>query len=134
MRHLLFGRTRSSHIQFFRYFFVGGSSAVVDLAVFTVLVTTFNLHYAVAAFIGYMLGLAWNHLLSVLWVFQSSKHARSKEIAIVVGIAVGGLLWTWLLLYLMIDVLGIHEVVAKMISQVIVLAWNFGMRKVYVFH
>ena len=84
MRHLVFGRTSSPNIQFFRYFFVGGSSAVVDLAVFTVLVTVLDLHYAVAAFVGYMMGLAWNHLLSVLWVFQSSKHTRSKEIAIVV--------------------------------------------------
>ena len=134
MRHFVFGRTSSPHIQFFRYFFVGGSSAVVDLAVFTVLVTAFDLHYAVAAFVGYMMGLAWNHLLSVLWVFQASKHSRSKEIMIVVGIAIGGLLWTWLLLYVMIDLMGIHEVAAKMISQVIVLAWNFGMRKVYVFH
>jgi putative flippase GtrA len=134
MRHFVFGRTSSAHVQFFRYLFVGGSAAVVDLVAFTILVTTFDLHYAVAAFIGYMLGLAWNHLLSVLWVFQASKHERSKEILIVFCIAVGGLLWTWLLLYIMIDFMGIHEVAAKMISQVIVLLWNFGMRKIYVFH
>ncbi len=134
MRHLVFGRAKSPRIQFLRYFFVGGSAAVMDLVFFIVMVTVFHVHYAVAAFVGYMLGLAWNHFLSVIWVFQASKHARSKEIAIVVGIAIGGLLWTWLLLYLMIDVMGIHEVAAKMISQVIVLAWNFGMRKMYVFH
>ena len=134
MRHLVFGRANSPHIQFFRYFIVGGSAAVMDLAFFTVMVTMFHVHYALAAFVGYMLGLAWNHFLSVVWVFDTSKHQRSKEIAIVFGIAIGGLLWTWLLLYLMIDLVGIHEVMAKMISQVIVLGWNFGMRKVYVFH
>lgn len=134
MRHFVFGRTGSAHVQFFRYFFVGGSSAVVDLVAFTILVAAFDLHYAVAAFFGYMLGLAWNHLLSVLWVFQASKHHRTKEIFIVFCIAVGGLLWTWLLLFIMIDFWGMHEVGAKAISQVIVLAWNFGMRKIYVFH
>lgn len=113
---------------------MGGSSAVVDLVAFTLLVTTFDLHYVAAAFVGYMLGLAWNHFLSVIWVFQASKHTRSKEIAIVVVIAIGGLLWTWLLLYLMIEFMGIHEIIAKMVSQVLVLIWNFGMRKIYVFH
>jgi len=134
VRHLVFGRTQSAHVQFFRYFFVGGSSAVVDLVAYTILVTAFDLHYAIAAFVGYMLGLVWNHLLSVLWVFKASKHVRHKELLIVFGIAVGGLLWTWLLLYIMIDILGMHEVVAKMVSQVLVLLWNFGMRKIYVFH
>ncbi len=80
-----------------------------------------------------MLGLAWNHFLCVFWVFES-KHARSKEVAMVFFIALGGLLWTWLLLWIGIDLLGIPPVISKMISQIIVLFWNFGMRKVYVFH
>ncbi|MBM3228054.1 GtrA family protein [Candidatus Peribacteria bacterium] len=134
MRHFVFGRANGAHVQFFRYFLVGGSSAVVDLVAFSVLVTALDFHYAFAAFLAYMVGLAWNHALSVLWVFASSKHARGREIVIVIGIAIGGLLWTWFLLYIMIDLLGIHAVIAKMISQIIVLAWNFGMRKAYVFH
>ena len=121
------------HMQFLRYFFVGGSAAVVDLLIFTVLVTYFDLHYAIAAFIGYMLGLAWNHFLCIIWVFES-KHDRAKEIFMVFAIALGGLLWTWLILYLLIDIAGFDAVISKMISQILVLFWNFTMRKFYVFH
>lgn len=133
MRHLVFGRAASGHIQFFRYFFVGGTAAVVDLVVYAALLKLLGVPYLIAAFIGYMIGLAWNHLLCVLWVFES-KHSRSKEVTMVVLIAFGGLLWTELILYGLVDGVGSDEIVAKIISQVVVLVWNFGMRKVYVFH
>ncbi|MDP6562050.1 MAG: GtrA family protein [Candidatus Peribacteraceae bacterium] len=133
IRKILLDKTQAMHMQFLRYFFVGGSAAVVDLLIFTVLVTYFDLHYAIAAFIGYMLGLAWNHFLCIIWVFES-KHDRAKEIFMVFAIALGGLLWTWLILYLLIDIAGFDPIISKMISQILVLFWNFTMRKFYVFH
>ena len=133
MRHLVFGRANSPRIQFFRYFFVGGTSAVVDLIIYTALLHFFGLHYFVAAFIAYMLGLTWNHILCLVWVFER-KHSRAKEFTMVVLIAIGGLLWTELILYGLIDWGSVHPIVAKMISQILVLVWNFSMRKVYVFH
>ncbi|TSC59576.1 MAG: GtrA-like protein family [Candidatus Peregrinibacteria bacterium Greene0416_62] len=133
MRHLILGRAQSSHIQFFRYFFVGGTAAVVDLVVYTTLLKLLGIPYLVAAFIGYMIGLAWNHYLCVLWVFQS-KHSRSKEVTMVIAIAIGGLIWTELILYGLVEWGGSDEIVAKIISQILVLLWNFGMRKMYVFH
>lgn len=130
---LFVAKTKAVHMQFMRYFFVGGTAAVVDLVIFTTLVKYVDVHWALAAFVAYMLGLAWNHFLCVVWVFES-KHARAKEVLMVFAIAVGGLLWTWLLLYLMIDMAQLDEVFAKMISQGLVLFWNFGMRKFLVFH
>lgn len=133
IRKLLLEKTTSANLQFLRYFFVGGSAAVVDLFAYGALVKLLGMHYIPAAFLAYMAGLAWNHLLCVFWVFQS-KHQRGKELLMVFLIAVGGILWTWLILYLLIDFAGIDEVVAKMVSQILVLFWNFTMRKLYVFH
>jgi putative flippase GtrA len=133
MHHFIFGRANSARVQFFRYFFVGGMSAVVDLIIYTALMHFFGLHYFVAAFIAYMLGLTCNHLICLVWVFER-KHSRTKELTMVVLIAIGGLLWTELILYGLIDWVFVHPIVAKMISQVLVLMWNFSMRKMYVFH
>ena len=88
MKHFVLGRARSVHIQFLRYFFVGGSAAVVDLLVFTVGITYFDLHYAVAAFLAYMFGLSWNYIISIIWVFES-KHHRAKEMLMVFLISIG---------------------------------------------
>ena len=133
MKHYLLGRARNARVQFFRYFFVGGSSALLDLFIFTLLTVVFDMQYLLAAAIGYGCGLAWNHLLSVLWVFES-KHTRWKEISMVLGIALGGLLWTELILYMLVDMVGMHSLLAKIISQWLVLIWNFSMRKWLVFH
>ena len=133
MKHFIFGRAKNIHIQFLRYFFVGGSASVVDLLVYSILITVVDTHYALAAFLGYMFGLSWNYVISLAWVFES-KHNRVKEILMVFCIAIGGLLWTWLILYILIDFAGIDAIIAKILSQIIVLFWNFGMRKYYVFH
>jgi len=133
IRKLLLDKSAATHMQFLRYFFVGGSSAVVDLIVFTALLTYGSVHYVPAAFIAYMCGLAWNHFLCIIWVFES-KHQRMRELLTIFAIAIGGLLWTWLILYICIEHIGIDEVISKMISQILVLFWNFSMRKFYVFH
>ena len=132
IKNLFIGRTNTTSIQFFRYLFVGGSSALVDLGVFTLLVKYVGMDKYSAAFVGYMTGLTWNYLTSLLWIFES-KHNRAREIMTVILIAIGGLLWTWLLLYLMVDIGNLDPVIAKAISQILVLIWNFGMRKVAVF-
>jgi putative flippase GtrA len=134
MKHWLFGRTRSSSIQFFRYFFVGGVCTLVDLAVYGGLLAAFgHAWYLAYAFAGYMVGLVCNHMLCLLWVFER-RHSRRKEYFMVFFIALGGLFWTELLLWLAVEFLGGHPFTAKLGVVFIVLTWNFGMRKVFVFH
>ena len=133
IRKFLLDKSATVHMQFLRYFFVGGSAAVVDLLIFTTLIEYSGFHYILAAFVAYMGGLAWNHFLCIIWVFES-KHQRIREILTIIAIAIGGLLWTWFILYIVIELLGIDPIISKMISQILVLFWNFTMRKFYVFH
>ncbi len=132
LQRLFLSKTSSGRIQFLRYLFVGGTSAVIDLSVYTALAEYAGQNIYLSALIGYTVGFAWNHFLSVLWIFES-KHGRKKEIAMAYSIALGGLLWTELLLFAFADLLNIQHVLAKAMTQVIVLGWNFGMRKKFVF-
>ena len=134
MKHWVFGRTHSPRIQFFRYFFVGASSAVVDLTVYGSLLYGFGAHtYLFSAFIAYMFGLAWNHMLCLLWVFER-KHSRKKEFSMVFIIALGGLFWTELLLWIGVRFFEGDPFFTKAAVLFIVLIWNFSMRKKFVFH
>ena len=132
-RHCLCSRTRSAHIQFLRYLFVGGSSAVFDLTAYTVGIQYFQLHYLIANIFAFIFGLSWNYLFGLYWVFES-RHHRTKEVLMVFTIASLGLLWTELLLLFFVEVLHLGIFVAKIIAIWMVLFWNFGMRKFYVFH
>ena len=134
MKHLLCGQSNNGYVQFFRYFFVGGSSAVVDLTIYGLLLYYFGSSlYLFFAFVSYMIGLTWNHFLCLLWVFER-KHNKSKEFTMVFLIAMGGLFWTELLLWIGVAFLHGPPFLTKAIVLCIVLIWNFGMRKLLVFH
>jgi putative flippase GtrA len=75
-----------------------------------------------------------NYLLSITWVFGSRSLADKKtEFAIFSFIGVAGLGWTELLMYLGTSVAGLDYRVSKIVTVVIVLFWNFGMRKAILF-
>ena len=134
MKHLVLGTAKIGYIQFVRYFIVGGSSAVVDLLVYTMYLYIFSTNsYSiyVAAFFGYFIGMIWNYIISIYWVFTSTN--KLKEFISICFIALGGLLLTWLLLYILADILHMNAVLAKMISQILILGWNFSLRKWWVF-
>lgn len=131
VKHWIFGKTSNTAIQFFRYFWVGGSSAIVDLAIFSICIYALELHWYVAAPLAYFVGTIWNYVLSIWWVFKSSN--AYKEFIAVCFISAGGLLWTYVLLYLFVDVWLWSELLSKMLSQVLILTWNFGLRKLVVF-
>ena len=132
-KKLMVERTNSTRIQLFRYLFVGGSSAVIDLILFGFLNTFLGVHYLMAAFLAYMVGLVWNYCIALLWIFES-KHNRAKEMLMVFGIALGGLFWTELLLWIGVESFAFSPFPTKVVVLWIVLIWNFGMRKVFVFH
>ncbi|MCD6149714.1 GtrA family protein [bacterium] len=128
-------RTDTTHIQFFRYIFVGGLATAVDMGSFYFADNILNLHYLIAQTIGFLLGLAANYLISVAWVFESTGNVK-KEFAIFALIGVGGLFWSYLILWIVIDILGLHyfqDMLAKSIAVALVLIWNFGMRKKFAF-
>jgi len=91
------------------------------------------MHYLEAAFIAYTFGLIWNYYLSLIWIFES-RRGRAAELSMVIAIAVGGVLLTELLLWAFVANAGMDPIPAKIIVLWIVLIWNFGMRKAYVFH
>jgi putative flippase GtrA len=133
MKHWFIGPVTSARIQFLRYIFVGGTAAVVNLVSYGFFTEGLAIHYLLAAFLGYTLGFLWNYLISVLWVFKS-RHSRRREVVMVVVITMGGLLWTELILYFFVEFGHLHHFLGMFITLWIVLIWNFGMRKKFVFH
>ena len=123
--------------QFLRYILTGGAAFVADFALFALCLYVLNWHYLVANLVALVVGLVLNYALSILWVFTACKRFFKKRKVLefslfaVVGIAGVGL--NQLLMYLMIGVLGLNEIVAKVIAAAIVLMWNFGGRKLMLF-
>jgi putative flippase GtrA len=128
-------KTNSAYIQFFRYLFVGGIATVADAGIFYILINLFLAHYLIAQTAGFLAGLTLNYLISIAWVFKSSGNLK-KEFSLFAIIGIGGLLLSYGILYLLIDILNLYYfqfMLSKMTAIIIVLFWNFGMRKKFVF-
>ena len=123
--------------QFLRYMVTGGFAFVADFGLFALCLYGFGWHYLLANLVGLVAGLVLNYLMSILWVFTACKRILKTQKGIefvlfaLVGIAGVGI--NQVLMYLMVDGLGINEMVSKMIAAVLVLMWNFGARKLMLF-
>jgi putative flippase GtrA len=129
---LFFIQTDNTLIQFFRYLFVGGFSTVIDIGSLFIMTSLMHVNYLISAALAFILGIIANYILSTAWIFKS-KGNKSKEIFLFLVIGVTGLLWNELIIWSLVAKIGLFYISAKLVSTVLVLVWNFGMRKKFVF-
>lgn len=121
-------------VQMMRYAVVGGISFLVDYGTLWLLTEFVGLHHLVSAAIAFVLGLVCNYIISTVWVFGKGK-VRNKwlEFAFFSLIGVVGLLFNELIIFVCTDVCGLHYMVSKIISTVLVFFWNFFARRYILF-
>lgn len=133
--------------EFLRYAFVGGIAFVVDFAVFALFrELVFRNDHGVALVVstaaGFLVGLAVNYVLSLLFVFRSEKQQKQgktkKAFLVFAAVGVVGLLLTELLQWLGESIVGdrlgqLGKYAVKLCVTGIVLIWNYAGRKIFVF-
>lgn len=124
-------KTDNTFIQFFRYIFVGGIAAVVNVGMLYVFTDIFNFFYVISNVLSFILGLIVNYLLSKKFVFQEETSiSQTKEFVIYAIIGVIGLGIDTLLVWVFTEFICLYYMISKIISTLIVFIWNFGARKV----
>lgn len=133
--------------EMFRYFVVGGLSAVVDIVGLTFFIEfIFNsekspLNMAIGTAAGFILGLICNYMLSMMFVFtnesQKEQNKNKKQtFTIFALVGVIGLALTELLMYLGMFIFskdGFWYVLLSCLVKGIVLVWNYLGRKIFVY-
>ena len=118
-------------IQFFRYVFVGGTAFVVDFFFLYFFSDICGIYYLISAVFSFIISVLVNYVMSTRWVFnQNNIENRVVEFNLFLLISTIGLVFTEILLYFFTDICGIHYLISKIISAVIVLFWNFLARRV----
>jgi putative flippase GtrA len=126
--------TESTHIQLFRYMFVGGAAFIVDFGSLFILTQFFGIYYLISAAFAFILGLAANYALSINWVFNKrTLDNRTLEFGVFAFIGVIGLVLNEILLWFFTSELGLYYLISKIIAAVIILFWNFFARKFTLF-
>jgi len=131
---LLKNRTNNTFIQLVRYAFVGGVAFIVDFSLLFFLTEFFGVYYLISAAIAFLLGLAINYILSIVWVF-SKRTFRNKwfELGIFTLIGTVGLGFNELFIWFFTEHIHFHYLLSKIVSTVFVYLWNFFARKSILF-
>ena len=120
--------------QFGRYLVVGGVAFAVDFATLAVLTEAVGLHYLVSAGIAFLAGLGVNYVLSRAWVFGESRVKNAAaEFSLFALIGMVGLALNEAIIWTVSAVAGRSYLLGKLASTGLVLIWNFGARKYFLF-
>ena len=125
--------------QFLSYFGVGGVSALVEWAVFSLLEYLLDMPYLLATILAFIFSTTTNWFLGRTFTFKESayKDKKAKEIFLVFLVSAIGLGFNLLLMYLFVDVFGMNtnllKTIAKIFSTGIVFIWNFLSRKLWIY-
>ena len=119
-----------------RYLIIGGLTTLVNVATFYILVEWGRLNVNISNIISIIVAIIFAFLANKFIVFQSkSKDATSvaKEFAkfifargLTMIIEVGGV-------YLLYEIIHLHSMVAKIITQIVVIILNYVLSKKFVF-
>jgi len=129
--------------EFFRYAIVGGISFLADFGTLTLFEEVvfsqdedWQIFVSTAA--GFVVGLAVNYILSLVFVFRSSDNKSSGksvgEFIVFALVGVVGLGITEGLMHLGVNILHFHYMITKIVTAGIVLVWNYLGRKILVFN
>ena len=136
-----------------RFLIVGGLATVVDYLAMGIVLYCFNpglyphfynvwiggdkpstIATVFGTGIGFVVGLIFNYIFSILFVFHEKGQSRSvKGFVIFTILALGGLLIHLVGMYLGYDLLHINEWIVKTFFTLVVLVYNYITRKIFIF-
>ena len=121
-------------LQLFSYLIVGGIATVVEWVCFYILSYQTHIHYLLATTLAFVISTAANWLAGRLLTFRGAeKQPILQELAKIYAVSIIGLLLNLLLMYLFVQKVGLAKMVGKIIATVLVFAWNFVVRKFWIY-
>jgi putative flippase GtrA len=116
-----------------KYFFVGGTCALIDWCLFALLLYLLEVHYLLGGAISFVVSTGANYILSVRFVFGVGRRSRHQRIVLLCAVSVAGIVFNLGLLTIGIYVIGVHPMIAKVFATGAVFGWNFFLRYYFVF-
>ncbi len=118
--------------QLFRFGIVGGLAFLIDAGLLYILTEFCHIYYLISSVISFIVSLAFNYVLSIIWVFDVKKKQTYKEVLLFTILSVIGLGINQLVMFLGVDLLNIYYMLCKIISTIIVMVYNFITRKIFI--
>jgi len=115
--------------ELFRFAFTGGVCFVVEFLCLTLLVELLHVPVLIATAIAFLISVAVNYILCVKWVFTGAKDGGAGVRATFLLTSGMGFVLNEVLMWLLNIVLGVHYMIAKVISTLLVMIWNYFTKR-----
>jgi putative flippase GtrA len=119
--------------KFIRFGLVGFSGIFVDFGTTYLLKEKLKVHKYLANSCGFLLATVSNYLLNRYWTFQSTDPKAFEQFGKFFVIALIGLLFNTLIIYVLNDKLKINFYLSKVFAIAAVSIWNFFANYIYTF-
>lgn len=115
--------------EIFRFAFTGGVCFVLEFLCLTLMVELLHLPVLIATAIAFLISVTANYIMCIRWVFSGAQDGGAgvkASFLLTSGIGFG---LNELFMWLMTGVMGIHYMVAKTISTLLVMVWNYFTKR-----
>lgn len=134
MINFIRGKSPDLKIQVFRYFISGGTAFVLDFSTLWFLTEIVNFHYLVSSILANGVGLITTYIFSIFWIFDNRViKNRGLEFFIFIMIGVIGAILTIVSMWIITELIGVHYLVSKIITALLVSLGTFVLKKKVLF-
>lgn len=118
----------------FGYLIVGGLATIVEWAGFWLFSEKLSIEYLLATALAFAISTFANWLFGRLLVFrEKQQQSLLREILSVYLASIVGLLLNLLIMFLLVQLLGVEKMIAKMAATVLVFTYNYLVRKLIIY-
>jgi putative flippase GtrA len=126
-------RRPASWWELVKFGIVGGSGYLINLAVFSILSSSFGLHHVIAAIGAFCVALTNNFLWNRHWTFEPGDGHPGFQAARFLAVSIGALLINLAALELLVSGAGLGDLPAQAIAVAIAMPFNFLGNKLWTF-
>ncbi len=126
-------RRPASWWQLCKFGLVGASGYLINLAVFSVLADSFDLHHIVAAVGAFCVALANNFLWNRHWTFEPGDGHAGFQAARFFAVSLGALAINLVVLELLVSGTSLGDLAAQAIAVAVAMPFNFLGNKLWTF-
>ena len=120
---------RDQLFEILRFAIVGGVSFVVDYTLLYFCTEWLGFYYLRSAAISFAVSVVFNYWLCVTFVFTGAGKQTGRQAALFFGSSIVGLGINQVCMWLFVEKFGLHYMLAKIGATLIVMLWNYVMKR-----